>query len=54
MGKGRGLFRRGSNGSAAGTRGATRKSDERTEQRDALVYEQDWLGDESAGTGVLD
>ncbi|KRF02868.1 hypothetical protein ASG88_05780 [Nocardioides sp. Soil777] len=53
-GKGRGLFRRGSNGSAAGTRGANKLSDERTEQRDALVYEQDWLGDESAGTGVLD
>ena len=52
--KGKGLFRRGSNGSAAGTRGGRKKDDERTEQRDALVYEQDWLGDESAGTGVLD
>jgi hypothetical protein len=47
------LFRRGGNGSAAGARGG-RKDDERTAQRDALVYEQDWLGDESAGTGVLD
>lgn len=40
-------------GAAAGARGG-RKADERTEQRDALVYEQDWLGDESPGTGVLD
>ena len=53
QGKGSGLFRRGADGSAAGARGG-RKADERTEQRDALVYEQDWLGDESAGTGVLD
>ncbi|KRF35275.1 hypothetical protein [Nocardioides sp. Soil805] len=53
QGKGRGLFRRGSNGSASGGRGG-KKNDERSEQRDALVYEQDWLGDESAGTGVLD
>lgn len=53
QGKGKGLFRRGGNGSAAGARGG-RTDDERTAPRDALVYEQDWLGDESAGTGVLD
>ena len=32
-----------------------RKGERKTSaERDALVYDQDWLGDESAGPGVLD
>lgn len=53
QGKGKGLFRRGSNGSTAGGRGGTRRKDEGAQQRDSLVYEQDWLDDEAAGPGVL-
>lgn len=52
-GKGKGLFRRGSNGSVTGGR-TSKKKDERSDQRDALVYEQDWLGDDSTAPGVLD
>lgn len=51
--KGRGLFRRGPNGSTTGGRG-NKKNDEQADQRDALVYDQDWLGDDSAAPGVLD
>lgn len=51
--KGKGLFRRGANGSASGGR-SNKKGDDRDAQRDALVYEQDWLGDETAAPSVLD
>lgn len=52
-GKGKGLFRRGSNGSTAGGR-SNKSGDDRSAPRDALVYEQDWLGDETAAPSVLD
>ena len=52
-GKGKGLFRRGNNGSATGGR-SNKKKDERGTERDALVYEQDWLGDDTAAPSVLD
>ena len=52
--KGKGLFRRGNNGSSTGGRSNKKKDDERGEQRDALVYEQDWLGDDATAPGVLD
>ncbi len=54
-GKGKGLFRRGAgNGSTSGNRGGKKGSDEQRNERDSLVYEQDWLGDDAAGPGVLD
>ncbi len=52
--KGRGLFRLGSNGSAVGGRSGNNESDERGTERDSLVYEQDWLGEDAAAPGVLD
>jgi len=51
--KGKGLFRRGANGSTAGGR-SNKKDDERGTERDSLVYEQDWLGEDTAAPGVLD
>ncbi|MCW2833378.1 MAG: hypothetical protein JWN68_1331, partial [Nocardioides sp.] len=53
-GKGKGLFRRRSNGSTAGGRSGNKAKDESSTSDDALVYEQDWLGDDSAAPGVLD
>lgn len=52
-GRSKGLFRRGSNGSTSGGR-SNKSDDERNAGRDALVYEQDWLGDETAAPSVLD
>ena len=52
--KGKGLFRRGNNGSVTGGRSNKKKDDERSTERDALVYEQDWLGDDATAPGVLD
>ena len=40
--------------SAAAGRGAGRKHDQDAEDRDAMVYDQDWLGDEDVAPGVLD
>jgi hypothetical protein len=48
------LFRRGSNGSVAGGRSGNKSADETTTSADSLLYEQDWLGDDSAAPGVLD
>ena len=50
----KGLFRRGSDGSTSGGRANHKKDDERSAERDALVYEQDWLGDDVPAPGVLD
>lgn len=52
-GSGKGLFRRGANGSASGGR-SEKSRDDRGSERDSLVYEQDWLGEDTAGPGVLD
>lgn len=52
-GKAKGLFRRGANGSSTGGR-SNKKKDEHGTARDALVYEQDWLGDDTAAPSVLD
>lgn len=52
-GKVKGLFRRGANGSTTGGR-SNKKNDERGTDRDSLVYEQDWLGEDTAAPGVLD
>lgn len=52
--KGKGLFRRGSNGSTTGGRSNKKKDDERSTESDSLVYEQDWLGDDTAAPSVLD
>ena len=51
--KGKGLFRRGTNGSTTGGR-SNKKDDERSTEHDSLVYEQDWLGEDTAAPGVLD
>ncbi|CAA9410032.1 MAG: hypothetical protein AVDCRST_MAG60-2603 [uncultured Nocardioides sp.] len=48
------MFRRGPNGSTAGGRSGARSENDATATADPLVYEQDWLGDDSVGPGVLD
>ena len=53
-GKSKGLFRRGANGSTTGGRSASKAKDESATSAESLVYEQDWLGDDSVAPSVLD
>ena len=43
----------GKGGSASG-RGGRKGEDDKDSQRDRLVYDQDWLGDDDVAPGVLD
>ena len=50
----RGAGARSAAGSAAGGRGGRKGDREQTTDRDSLVYDQDWLGDDDVAPGVLD